>query len=82
MTPDQQNNQLWGGNGEMIIIKFVYYVCLHLLSSEGTNFEAKKQNITNLFEAHIRQRALQFLSSRESQLDEKGNVFSMNAEWM
>ncbi len=34
------------------------------------------------FEACICQRVLQSLCSRESQLDEKGNVFSMNAEWM
>ncbi len=34
------------------------------------------------FEACICQRVLQSLRSRESQLEEKGNVFSMNAEWM
>ncbi len=32
------------------------------------------------FEACIRHRALQSLRSRESQLDEKENVFSMDAE--
>ncbi len=35
-----------------------------------------------IFKAYTRERTLQLLRSRESQLDEKGNIFSMNAEWM
>ncbi len=39
-----------------------------------------QKNTNNVFEVCIRKSVLQSLRSRESQLDEKGNVFSTDAE--